>query len=114
MHKNGSMVRIEDFSQDLEVDLCITQKADWDEKDVDRFTIGGEKPVPTISSNDPTYDTQEEKKDGSDIEEVELVNGGKHLIMNNDDSVDKNLKKRPAEERVDGPNGFKKIRNDSL
>jgi len=108
------MVRIEDFSQDLEVDLCITQKADWDEKDVDRYTIGGEGPVPAISSNDPRKDSPEEKKDESDIEEVEIVNGSKDLIINNDDAIHENLKKRPGEDHVGGPNGFKKKRNDYL
>lgn len=38
---NGDMVRIEDFSQNLEVDLCVWHKEEWDEES-DGFLIGGD------------------------------------------------------------------------
>jgi len=50
--KNGTIVRVEDFSQDLEVDLCIVHNAQLDEKDVpDLFLIGGDVPKATTSSS---------------------------------------------------------------
>jgi hypothetical protein len=114
IHKNGAVIRIEDYSQDLEVDVCIIHKADWDEKDVDRFTIGGEAAMPSLNSNDDIQESEEEKKEGNEIEEVEIIHERKDLIMNGDNSMNKNMKKRPCENHLDGPTAFKKTRNDCL
>ena len=48
----GTVVRVEDFTQDLEVDLAFVQRDDWDndeawkDKDAEqRYIVGGDKPV---------------------------------------------------------------------
>ena len=53
-----TVVRVEDFTQDLEVDLAFTHRDDWssDEqwKDKDpeqRYVIGGDRPVAAASSS---------------------------------------------------------------
>lgn len=49
---DGTMITVEDFTQDLEVEVCINHKSDWEQKDDDEnlgeeeeFIIGGEKPI---------------------------------------------------------------------
>jgi hypothetical protein len=51
--QHGTIVKIEDFTQDLEVDLNIYHKSEWEPKDgedgqveeEEQFKIGGDKPV---------------------------------------------------------------------
>lgn len=48
--QNGTILRVEDFSQDLEVDVCITHQETWEKEDGEtdedaaKYVIGGEKP----------------------------------------------------------------------
>ena len=49
--RHGTVVRIEDFTQNLEVDLCFSHRdewegEEWEEKDLKhRFVVGGDQPV---------------------------------------------------------------------
>ena len=74
--RGGTVVRVEDFTQDLEVDLAFVHKDDWDadeawkDKDVEqRYIVGGDKPVaaPVAAAAPAAADKAgEEKKDEDD------------------------------------------------
>lgn len=73
--KGGSMVQIEDFYQNLEVEINIIQRDEWDEeKEPDGFFIGGEIPVAAAESNEGATDgATSEKKDDEDDDVVMMV-----------------------------------------
>ena len=72
---HGSVLRLEDFSQDLEVDLCVTHQEEWEIEEgedgtEEKFLVGGEKPAAKAAAAAP--DQQQEDDDDDDI--IEVVN----------------------------------------
>ena len=77
--QGGTVVRVEDYSQDLEVDLSFAHKDDWSEeewkeKDADqKYIIGGDKPVVAAPAAGPASSEQskeaEKKSDDKGEEE---------------------------------------------
>jgi ubiquitin-like 1-activating enzyme E1 B len=58
---HGTIIRIEDFSQDLEVDICITHIDQWPDDDdknnthdgtEEKYLVGGETSSPAVKNND--------------------------------------------------------------
>jgi hypothetical protein len=97
---------VEDFSQDLEVDLCITHHEEWDEKEnPDLFTLGGELPKlakPSVAASAEASQAENSTNDDDDVQviandctEIEIV------VEDEDGGVDteneNGSKKRPAE-----------------
>ena len=76
--KVGDMVRVEDFFQNLEVDVCVWHREEWDEeKESDGFVIGGEAALKLKKSKD-------DKKNGEVESKKPVVNDN----GNNDDDDD--------------------------
>lgn len=115
--KGGTVVRIEDFTQDLEVDICVTHKSVWEKKDEngndetveeeEQFIVGGDKPK--VMSNDAKGENSTNHNNGNDDDDdddlIEIVtdtsngNGKKRQIIdldddNNDDTTAGGQKKR--------------------
>lgn len=79
---HGTVIRVEDFTQDLEVDICIYHESEWEkgegedilDDEEERFKIGGDKPV--VSKGMPEVkeasEDAHEKESGSDVEFVSL------------------------------------------
>eukprot|EP00985_Skeletonema_marinoi_P003732 scaffold1616_cov173-Skeletonema_marinoi.AAC.4 len=87
---HGSVIRIEDYSQDLEVDVNVSHKDVWmmkadddsgkekvdDREEIDKFEIGGKKPVAAATAADSSdgakdnaaQDPAAEEDDDDDIE----------------------------------------------
>ncbi|KAL7500855.1 hypothetical protein ACHAWT_010356 [Skeletonema menzelii] len=88
---HGSVIRIEDYSQDLEVDVNVSHKDRWmmkadddsgkekvdDRDEIDKFEIGGKKPVAVATTTDSSGGAKEnmaqdpaadEEGDDDDIE----------------------------------------------
>jgi hypothetical protein len=80
--QNGSIVRIEDFSQDLEVDICITHKDVWEQEegesdeDAERYLVGGDKPKPgtTVIADERGIEEQSAAED-EDVEILDMDSG---------------------------------------
>jgi len=79
--KHGTIIRIEDFTQDLEVDVCVHHQTEWAAKkgedapddDEECFAIGGDKPVAAkddanTAENETNEGTEENKDDDDDIQ----------------------------------------------
>jgi ubiquitin-like 1-activating enzyme E1 B len=103
--KAGSVIRIEDFTQDLEVDMCINHQSEWEQKDDDaakdeeeKFIIGGEKPVVAKKQ-----DAQGDANDNDD-DDIEMI------VPESQSAAISNGKKRAAIDIVDdiGEGGQKK------
>jgi len=79
--KHGTIIRIEDFTQDLEVDICIYHKSEWETKEGDdaqadeeeQFVIGGDKPV---AAKDGSKEEEEATENGDDDDRVEVLEDG--------------------------------------
>jgi ubiquitin-like 1-activating enzyme E1 B len=109
--KHGTIIRIEDFSQDLEVDICITHIDQWpdDKKNNDddnnndmeeKFLVGGDTALPTMKTdtrvssaalgqdipNGTNHDSNINNKDDEDDDDDILE------ILDTDTSGDKKLK----------------------
>ena len=108
--KGGTVVRIEDFTQDLEVDICVAHKSVWEEKnengenvvveEEEQFIVGGDKPK--VMSSDAKGDNDATSKnngkdhndDDDDDDLIEIVtetsngNGKKRQIIDLDDGDD--------------------------
>lgn len=124
----GTVVRVEDFTQDLEVDLAFVHKDDWDadeawkEKDAEqRYIVGGDKPVaaPSAAAAPAAADKGgEEKKDEDDKPAAEEDSDDDEIIIEEDPTPPlKNgviSKKRKAEEAEEGDGGaeMKKAKRD--
>ena len=103
--KHGTVMTIEDFSQDLTVDLTVTHQEVWEkeveDEDVEfKFVVGGEKPVAkpsapesTATSNGDSKAPAAEEEDDDDI--IVVVSG------ENDEEAEG--AKRPAEDNEDAP-----------
>lgn len=91
--KHGVVIRVEDFTQDLEVDVCFHHQSEWEPKDgedalaeeEELFTIGGDKPVVAQSmlSTKGEEENEEEEGNGSDIE---LVCYDEAIVLDNDNN----------------------------
>lgn len=74
---HGSVVRVEDFTQDLEVDLCITHRDDWEVEEgedgtEEKFLVGGElPPVEKVAAVAAANDRPEDDDDGDIVEVVD-------------------------------------------
>jgi ubiquitin-like 1-activating enzyme E1 B len=117
--QNGTVIRIEDFSQDLEVDVCITHRNLWDldegETDVDdmKFIVGGEAPkAKSVEANGGVAKMPAAAKeaDGEVDDEIEIVE------MNGDADEKKHPAKRRGTTNADagGSEGRKKLKPDAL
>jgi ubiquitin-like 1-activating enzyme E1 B len=86
--QHGTIVKIEDFTQDLEVDVCIYHKSEWEVKEgedeqvdeEEQFTIGGDKPaaaaaVQSKDENDSAKENGASNADDDD-DEIEVVVDG--------------------------------------
>jgi len=114
--QSGTVVRIEDFTQDLEVDLCVNHKSEWEMKDgeeqeeEEKFSIGGDKPVvassDAITSKDAsTGNAGKDDDDNDDIVEVlaedhsansKNTNGNKRSAIDIVDDNDSSAPKKKA------------------
>jgi len=101
--QNGTVLRVEDFSQDLEVDVCVTHRDLWepeegeDVADEMKFVVGGEAPKAKSAENGgaakmPAAAPEAEKGDENEVEVIDM----------DEDAEDKKL---PAKRPSDGPNG---------
>eukprot|EP00984_Skeletonema_dohrnii_P017409 scaffold7912_cov104-Skeletonema_dohrnii-CCMP3373.AAC.1 len=127
---HGSVIRIEDYSQDLEVDVNVSHKDVWmmkadddsgkekvdDREEIDKFEIGGKKPVAAATAADSSdgakdnaaQDPAAEEDDDDDIE----------IIVDDDTpakdtaAVSSNGKKRKTDMEEDG-NKAKKAKVDT-
>jgi ubiquitin-like 1-activating enzyme E1 B len=112
--KDGTTILIDDFSQELEVEIAVSHKEVWEKEDDEageeddkyRFRFGGAKPFAAASKSDAANGADETTKSSGKVEEddddddddavVEIVNE----LVDGDDSE----KKRPANGTVDaGP-----------
>ena len=86
-YQDGTTINIEDFSQDLSLDICIIHRSEWDEEtEPDQFRIigGGEEASKPTCTEIPTADT---KKVGEVSEETDET---KKNEEENDDCVIEN------------------------
>jgi ubiquitin-like 1-activating enzyme E1 B len=81
--KDGTIITIEDFTQDLEVDVCINHKSEWEKKeaddevaDEDRFIIGGDKPIVGKGEEAKDQPKNDEKENDDDIVILDDENSG--------------------------------------
>lgn len=72
--KDGTIITIEDFTQDLEVDVCINHKSEWEKKEADdevaeedRFIIGGDKPLVGKGEEAKEQSKNDEEENDDDI-----------------------------------------------
>lgn len=105
--QNGTIITIEDFTQDLEVELCINHKTEWEPKEgedanddpEEQFIIGGDKPVVKSSgegdkSTDKDNSSEAAKSEDAD-EDIEIMDaeeaestGKKRSLENDDDDIE--------------------------
>lgn len=92
--QHGTVVTIEDFSQDLTVELSVTHQTVWekaedegDEDTTQEFVIGGTKPVAKAAPVAAATNGDSAKKDEDDDDLIEIVDG----------PGDGTASKRPAE-----------------
>jgi len=81
--QHGTIVKIEDFTQDLEVDLNIYHKSEWEPKDgedgqveeEEQFKIGGDKPVAVKkdSTNGDEAGPKTTTNGNEDDDDIEIV-----------------------------------------
>jgi ubiquitin-like 1-activating enzyme E1 B len=76
--RHGVMITIEDFTQDLEVDMVISNVEDWnaeegggEEVDFHKFVVGGEKPQVTPSASSVNTTTASNTSTDSSITQFE-------------------------------------------
>eukprot|EP00557_Chaetoceros_sp_GSL56_P005690 CAMPEP_0176499734 /NCGR_PEP_ID=MMETSP0200_2-20121128/13103_1 /TAXON_ID=947934 /ORGANISM="Chaetoceros sp., Strain GSL56" /LENGTH=646 /DNA_ID=CAMNT_0017898209 /DNA_START=50 /DNA_END=1987 /DNA_ORIENTATION=+ len=91
--KHGVVIRVEDFTQDLEVDICFHHQSEWEPKDgedalaeeEELFTIGGDKPA-VAQSTLSTKGEEENEEEGEDGSDIELVCSDEAIILDNDNN----------------------------
>ena len=122
----GTVVRVEDFTQDLEVDLAFVHKDDWDadeawkDKDAEqRYIVGGDKPVAAPAAAAPAAADKagEEEKDEDDKPAAAEDSDDDEIIIEEDPAPPLQngviSKKRKAEEADVGDEGeMKKAKKD--
>jgi len=89
--KHGTIIRIEDFTQDLEVDVCVHNKTEWEAKEGEDapdeeeecFVIGGDKPVAANVDANPAEDGGA-GKDKDDDDDIEVLDEDEARLGGND------------------------------
>jgi len=72
--KDGTAVRIEDFTQDLEVDMLVCHREDWDEEEEpDGFLLGGAKSVQATQEKGGSGSNQEDEEEDDDDDDIIVV-----------------------------------------
>lgn len=105
---DGSVIEIEDFTQDLEVELHVSHKNEW-EKDTDgiekeeeeKFIISGNKP--TASSNDKASNGQGKEGDSTHDNDDDDDDDDIEIVVEAQNTKNGNGKKRAAIELEDEP-----------
>ena len=96
---HGSMVDIEDFSQDLTVQLSITQRDNWTEEDGDQpFAVLGQIPKGAASADATTADVQVSTKP-SDSKLEEDDDDDDVVLVIDEKADDDTEEKKPAAKR---------------
>lgn len=124
---HGSVIRIEDFSQDLQVDVNISHKDTWmmksddnngvekvdDREEIEKFEIGGKKPVATESAT-ATTDSSAAKDDVAQDPAGDDDDDGEIEIIDDDDDApvaeSTNGKKRKPADTEEAGNKAKKTK----
>ena len=138
---HGSVLRIEDFTQDLEVEVSVSHKDHWvvvdkenkgetkedGREEIEKFVIGGKKPVAAkdtngsevVTSSSSPKEDKAQPNDDSDDDDIELVevdespNEDRKIPATSSNGSTLPLKKRALEkEQSDGGSGVKKARLD--
>lgn len=110
--RDGTILAIEDFSQDLTVNVTILHQENWDETDEEqdafKFVIGGSKPSPKLESESikmaASADTERDVGGEDDIVEViQEANGDRKrpAIPNDDTPPSKKVRTEPPPGIVD-------------
>lgn len=127
---HGSVIRIEDYSQDLEVDVNVSHKDRWmikadddsgvekvdDREEIEKFEIGGKKPVASATTtadgakDDMAQDPAAAKDDDDDVEIIDDDNTSTKVTATA--AASSNGKKRKPETEEDG-NKAKKTKVDT-
>ena len=128
---HGSIVRIEDFTQNLEVEVSVSHKDHWviidkekkgetqpdNREEIEKFEIGGKKPVATTDTTASSSAKDEEKQpdddSDDDIELVDMDDKPKEdsgAPAKEKSSNGSSLKKRALEEEEPSSNGVKKAK----
>jgi ubiquitin-like 1-activating enzyme E1 B len=100
---HGSVLRIEDFTQDLEVDICITHQSVWDIMEggngtEEKYLIGGERPVAAAKAPEDAKPAVKEKQDDDDDDIIEVVEDQAVSDENKNPAAAMNWGKRKATE----------------
>ena len=114
--QNGTVLRIEDFSQDLEVDVCVTHRDLWEPEEGEdmagdemNFVVGGEAPKAKNAENGGVAKmpaAAPEEGDAADDDDIEIID------MDGDEQDKKPSAKRPANGNSNG--GRKKMKLDEV
>ena len=130
---HGSIVRIEDFTQNLEVEVSVSHKDHWvivdkekkgetqpdNREEIELFEIGGKKPVATTdttaaaaadSSSAKDEEKQPDDDSDDDIELVDMDDKPKEDSSSARESNGSSSKKRSLEEEEPSSNGVKKAK----
>jgi len=134
---HGSVIRVEDFTQDLEVEVSVSHKDHWmivnedggkkgeakedDREEIEKFAIGGKKPVAAVANKDDdgaaaaasAKGGETKPDDDSDDDDIEVIEADDLPKDNGNDAkmpAKVPLKKRPLEDQ--SGNGAKKAKLD--
>ena len=115
--QNGTVLRIEDFSQDLEVDVSVTHRDVWEPEEGEevademKFVVGGETPKAKATENGGAAKmpaaASETEETADDDDEIEIVD------MDEDAEDSKPPAKRAADENTH-PNDGKSAKKPKL
>ena len=114
--KNGTVISIEDFTQDLEVEICVNHKSEWkkikedednDDEEEENFIVSGDKPM--ASNETKAASDQDKKEDDNDDDPIEIVSDVRTL-SNTDKSHDRKRVTIELDEDDDMVNQNKKAR----
>ena len=119
--QSGTILKMEDFSQDLEVDICFTVVTEWPKKKeggeevvidpLEQFTIGGSKPIAKEANGSEennngtaTASKKTNTEDANDDDDIEVVTmdeppaemNTKKRQLETDDAVDEEQKSKKA------------------
>lgn len=111
--QHGTMFRVEDFTQDLEVDVCVTHQDVWEKKDddddddgdEDKYVIGGEKPVvskPAAVSGVAMKPAPQSETANDQDDEIEVID-------DDDDDGDKKMAAIGSTKRKSNGNDDKRV-----
>merc|ERR1712071_424650 len=114
--KVGDMVRIEDFSQNLEVDVCVWHREEWDEeKESDGFVIGGGDKLFQVKKEESegkkkeTKNANEANDNSNDDDDIICMEDGVECISPPTNKTETDLETKSED---DGKNGKKRQRSE--